>query len=288
MTKVRKNAHKRTAKQWFFTILIHVWLLFMVFVVVVPVMWVIGSSFTTSTAVSDIKIIPDNPSFINYKELFEKSNFALWYKNTLIIAVLTMIFTSLINIFTAFIFARFPFRGRKPLLMFIMLFTMFPSFLGLTAIYVICLNFGLLNNIYTLVVIYVAGSIPGNIFLARGYLLNVPKSLDEAAYIDGASKFQLFYRIVLPLSVPIISFLAFGAFMGPWFDFILPRMLLSANENTTVAIGLWMWTDQASSLYNIPRFAAGSVIVAVPITILYVLLQRFIITGITAGANKGE
>ncbi|MCL2663783.1 MAG: ABC transporter permease subunit [Oscillospiraceae bacterium] len=282
------NKKKLTPKQWFFGIIIHLWLGLMILAVIIPVMWVVGSSFGTSAAITDVKIFPSEPTLKNYIELLTETDFPLWFRNTFIIAALTMVCTSVLNMFTAFIFARFPFKGRKPLLMFIMVFTMFPSFLGLTAIYVIALNFGLLDSIYTLVIIYTAGSIPGNIFLARGYLLNIPRTLDEAAYIDGASKLQVFRHIVMPLSLPMMAFLALTAFMGPWFDYIMPRLLLSSNQNLTIAIELFNWTDPQSPLFNIPRFAAGSVLIAVPITTLAIFFQRFIVTGLTAGANKGE
>ena len=288
MKNIKINKKRLTPKQWFFSILIYIWLGLIILAVIIPVMWVVSSSFSTSAAITDVKIFPNNPTFKNYVELLTNTGFPLWFRNTFIIAALTMVCTSVLNMFTAFIFARFPFRGRKPLLMFIMLFTMFPSFLGLTAIYVIALNFGLLDNIYTLVIIYTAGSIPGNIFLARGYLLNIPRTLDEAAYIDGASKVQVFLHIVLPLSVPIMAFLALTAFMGPWFDYIMPRLLLSNNENLTIAIELFNWTDPQSALFNIPMFAAGSVLIALPIMALSIFFQRFIVTGLTAGANKGE
>jgi len=282
------NKKRWSTKQWLFGFAIHIWLIIVVFIVIIPAMWIVSTSLSSSTSLSDMSIIPNNPTFQNYRDLFEVTNYALWYRNTLTIAVLTMVFSSLLNMFTAFIFARFKFKGRRPMLMFIMLFQMFPSFLGLIAIYVICLSFGLLDNIYTLVIIYTAGSIPGNIFLARGYLLNIPKSLDEAAYIDGASKFQVFRHVLLPLSIPILSFLGLVAFMGPWFDFILPRMLLSSNENLTLAVELFVWTDPTGQNFNIPRFSAGSMLVAVPIATLQIVFQRFLVTGITAGANKGE
>jgi arabinogalactan oligomer/maltooligosaccharide transport system permease protein len=145
-----------------------------------------------------------------------------------------------------------------------------------------------LNNIYTLVIIYTAGSIPGNIFLVRGYLLNIPRTLDEAASIDGASKLRIFWSVIMPLSTPILAFIAVNAFMGPWFDFIMPRMLLSANENQTVALGLWRFVDFNDPAYSVARFAAGAVIVATPIAALQMMFQKFLVTGITAGANKGE
>ena len=275
-------------RQRLFSVLIHLQLLLVVFIVLVPVLWIVSSSLSTTSALSDLTLIPKKITLNNYIELFTKTNFKLWYMNTLIVALLTMVFTALVNIFTAFIFARYSFKGRKPLLMFVMLFQMFPSFLGLTALYVICLNFNLLNNIYTLVIIYVAGSIPGNIFLARGYLLNLPRTLDEAAYIDGATKWQVFIHVILPLATPIIAFIAMNAFIGPWLDYILPRMLLSANEKNTVALGLYRFVDNLSADYNVPRFAAASLIIAVPIALFQMIFQRFLVTGVTAGANKGE
>ena len=286
---MRELSNKRwTAKQWVFGLLIHIWLIIVVAIVVIPAMLIVSTSFSPTASLSDMGIWPNNPTLQNYIDLFQSTNYSLWYRNTLTIATLTMIFSSLMTMFTAFIFARFNFKGRKPMLMFIMLFQMFPSFLGLIAVYLICLNFGLLDSIYTLVIIYTAGSIPGNIFLARGYLLNIPKSLDEAAYIDGASKFQVFRYVILPLSVPILSFLGLVAFMGPWFDFILPRMLLSSNENLTLAVELYVWTDPTGQNFNVPRFSAGALLVAVPIAALQIIFQKFLVTGITAGANKGE
>jgi arabinogalactan oligomer/maltooligosaccharide transport system permease protein len=150
----------------------------------------------------------------------------------------------------------------------------------------VALNFGMLNNLNMLVIIYIAGGIPGNIWLVRGYMLNIPKSLDEAAFIDGASKLQLFYRIILPLCLPIVMFIAVGAFMGPWLDYMLPRYLINQNETRTLAIGLF---DMISGNTNqFTTFCAGCVIVAVPIAALYMVFQRFLLEGLVAGANKGE
>jgi arabinogalactan oligomer/maltooligosaccharide transport system permease protein len=277
-----------TTKRRVMQVLLHVALILTVVIVLIPVLWIFSTSISRTSSVSDLNLLPKNFTLLNFKDIYTETNFALWYRNTFIVALLTMVATIIVNAFTAFIFARFPFKGRKPLLMFIMLFSMFPSFLALTAIYVICLNFGLLNNIFTLVVIYTAGSIPGNIFLVRGYLLNIPRTLDEAAFIDGASKMQVFVRVVMPLATPILAFIAVTSFMGPWFDFILPRMLISANENTTVALGLFKFVNPQDPNYNVNYFAAASMIVATPIAALQMGFQRFLVTGITAGANKGE
>jgi arabinogalactan oligomer/maltooligosaccharide transport system permease protein len=277
----------------------------MAIIVIYPITWIIGSALNPTTGIlnpttgvstgrgiSAIQAIPSEPTLDNFKRLFttaSKNNFWDWYRNTAVVAVLTMIFAVILNTFTAFVFARFRFKGSKAGLLAMMILQMFPSFLSLVAIYVICLNFGMINNIYALVFIYVGGSIPYNIWLVRGYMMNIPKSLDEAAVIDGASKLQIFFRVIFPMSVPIISFMAVTAFMAPWMDYILPRMLLSSNENLTLAIGLFRMADSGDpGNYDITAFSAGCLIVGIPIATLYMVFQRFLLVGLTAGANKGE
>ena len=165
---------------------------------------------------------------------------------------------------------------------------MFPSFLAMTAIYVIFFTFGWLNNIYALALLYIGGGIPGTMWLMRGYMLNIPKSLDEAAYIDGATKMQVFTKVIFPLSKPIIVFVAFGAFMGPWMDFIFPRLLLRSTSNFTVAMGLFDLADHGAGTWDITAFAAGALIIAIPFSILFFVFQKYFALGVAAGANKGE
>jgi len=282
------NGKTRSVKDILISAAIHLNLVIVLLIVLFPIAWILGTSLSPTSSVDATSLIPAEPTFKNFEELFSKTKFTSWYKNTLIIALLSMAFTILVHSFTAFVFARFKFKGQKPALFSIMLFQMFPSFLGLTALYVICLTFGLLNNIYTLVIIYVAGGIPGNIWLVRGFMLNIPRSLDEAAYIDGASKVKVFFRIIIPLATPIVAFMAITSFMGPWFDFLLPRMLLSSNEQRTIALGLYEFVDPMSTQYNFPRFAAASLIIAVPIATLQMVFQKFLVTGLMSGANKGE
>jgi len=206
----------------------------------------------------------------------------------LIIAVLNTIGTVLVHTFMGFVFARLQFRGRKAGLLTIMVLNMFPSFLALTAIYAIFLTFGWLDNIYALVLLYIGGGIPGTMWLMRGYMLNIPKSLDEAAYMDGATKWQVFTKVIFPMSKPIITFIGFGAFMGPWMDFIFPRLVLRSTANHTIAIGLERLSDPGSGSWDITAFTAGSLIIAVPFGIIFFVFQKYFALGIAAGANKGE
>jgi arabinogalactan oligomer/maltooligosaccharide transport system permease protein len=268
------------------TALIYIELIVVAIVVLYPLIWVIGSSINPLNGINRASMIPDNPTFANYIRLFTETKYAAWYLNTLYVAVLTTIFSIILHTMTAFCFARFKFKGRKGGLLAVMILQMFPSFLGLTALYMVALNFGMLNNLHMLVIVYVGGGIPGNIWLVRGYMLNIPRSVDEAAYIDGASKIQLFFKIILPLSMPNVFIIAVTSFMGPWMDYMLPRYLINMDEKRTLAIGLFDLVTRSNSDFT--AFCAGCVLVAIPITIMYMIFQKFLLEGLTAGANKGE
>jgi arabinogalactan oligomer/maltooligosaccharide transport system permease protein len=266
--------------------LIYIELVFVAAIVLYPLLWVIGSSVNPLNGIARSSMIPKNPTLDNYLRLFQETKYLTWYLNTLYVAVLTTVFSIVLHTMTAFVFARFHFRGRKMGLLFVMVLQMFPSFMGLTALYMVALNFGMLNNLNMLIIIYVAGGIPQNIWLVRGYMLNIPRSMDEAASIDGVTKLQLFFKIILPLSLPIVFFIAVTSFMGPWMDYMLPRYLINQNEKRTLAIGLFDLIRGTNADFT--AFCAGSVLVAIPITVLYMVFQRFLLEGLMAGANKGE
>lgn len=208
------------------------------------------------------------------------------YRNTLEVAVLTMIGSVLFVTGTAYVFARYNFKGKKGGLLTILVLQMFPSFLSLIALFTLFRIFNLTDQPRALVIVYVSGSIPFNIWLIKGYLQNIPKELDESAKIDGANKLQIFFQIILPLSVPIISFVAVTQFMAPWMDYILPSFLIISEEKWTLAVGIFEYINNPAKI-NYSAFAAAAMIVAFPITMLYIIFQRYLIEGITAGANKG-
>jgi arabinogalactan oligomer/maltooligosaccharide transport system permease protein len=255
------------------------------FIIIYPVFWIVGSSFNTGNSVSSGRAIPRNFTLDNYKRLFDKTNYTTWYFNTFKIAILNMILSVFLSGTMGYVFARLQFVGKKFGLLFILVLQMFPTFMGIIAIYILFLNFGLLDQPLALVLIYSAGQIPYNTWLIKGYLTNIPKSLDEAAYIDGATKFQVFTQVLIPVMVPILSFVAITQFMAPWFDFILPSFLISTSSKKTLAVGLFdLINGQQNN--NFTMFAAGAVLVAAPIALLYFYLQKYLIEGLAAGANK--
>ena len=155
----------------------------------------------------------------------------------------------------------------------------------MTAVYTLFAVLNLVNKPIALVILYAAGAIPYNVWLVKGYIDGIPSSLDEAAYIDGSSKLNTFLRIIVPMSKPIIVYCAVSQFMMPWMDYIIPNLLLTGEKNKTVAVGLYSMiaTDQNA---NFTLFAAGAVFIAVPITVMYLLFQKFLVQGIVAGASK--
>lgn len=277
------------------TAFIYTELVLLAFVVVVPIIYTIGTSLSPDTSILNT-IWPTNPTLDNYRFLLsgertvngvkETSDFVLWYRNTLEVAVLTMIGSVLFVTGTAYVFARYNFKGKKGGLLTILVLQMFPSFLSLIALFTLFRIFNLTDQPRALVIVYVSGSIPFNIWLIKGYLQNIPKELDESAKIDGANKLQIFFQIILPLSVPIISFVAVTQFMAPWMDYILPSFLIISEEKWTLAVGIFEYINNPAKI-NYSAFAAAAMIVAFPITMLYIIFQRYLIEGITAGANKG-
>ena len=280
---MKKKYNGKSVMGW---ALVHLELIGVALFVIVPIFWIIISSFNKGNGLASATLIPKELTLDNYKNLFLNTNYAKWFKNSFVIAVLNAVISVALIMLTAWIMSRFQFKGRKTGLMTILIISMFPTFLSMTAIYTLFWNFGLLNKPYALVIIYASGAIPYNVWLVKGYLDGIPKDIDEAAYIDGSTYFHTFTRIILPLSKPIITYCAVSQFMSPWMDYILPNLLLSSDENKTLAVGLFsMISGKENS--NFTMFAGGAVLIAVPITILFMFFQKYLVQGISAGANKG-
>lgn len=278
-------------------IFLYAWLLFSAAVVLIPVLWMISAAFTDGKLLTSVPLFPDFTKFstTHFQYLFTyKSNAAQLlpdyvgaFVRTFQIAIINTVLVILFSTITGYVFSRLRFAGKKVGLLTMMVLNMFPSFMGMIALFLMFRTFGLLNKPNYLALIYAAGSIPYNTFLVRGFMRNIPYSLDEAARIDGASKLQVLTQILFPLIKPIIGFIAVGAFMAPWLDYILQANFLQP-ENMTVAVWLYNTTDpKLTQFYNPLRFMAGALLIAVPIMIIQFSMQKFMIHGLTAGADKG-
>ena len=276
---------KFSARDIFATFGVYALLIFMALLVLTPIVWIIGASFNPMSSLLSATAFQENPTVLHYVKLIKETKFVYWYANTLKIALINMAISVVLTSMTSYVFSRFRFKGKRAGLLSILILQMFPSFMGMMATYNILWQLNLLDTHFGLILTYAAGQVPYNTWLVKGYLANIPRSLDEAAKLDGASNLRIFTQIVLPLMKPILIFVALSQFITPWMDFIFPRMILSSPEKKTLAIGLYDMIN-ANTNNNFTTFAAGAILVAVPITILYVCLQKYLIQGVTAGANK--
>ncbi len=276
---------KFSARDIFATFGVYALLIFMALLVLTPIVWIIGASFNPMSSLLSATAFPENPTVLHYVKLIKETKNVYWYANTLKIALINMAISVVLTSMTSYVFSRFRFKGKRAGLLSILILQMFPSFMGMMATYNILWQLNLLDTHFGLILTYAAGQVPYNTWLVKGYLANIPRSLDEAAKLDGASNLRIFTQIVLPLMKPILIFVALSQFITPWMDFIFPRMILSSPEKKTLAIGLYDMIN-ANTNNNFTTFAAGAILVAVPITILYVCLQKYLIQGVTAGANK--
>lgn len=260
-------------------------LLAVAFVFFFPCLWLILASFSASGSIYSFEgFFPSAYSLATFQKLFTDTalyNYPKWFLNTLYIAAGSCVIGTFLTILTAYTMSRFEFRMRRPMMKTTMVLGMFPSFMSMTAVYLLMTQFGLINQRWGLILIYAAGA-PMGYLTQKGFFDTIPKAIDEAAKIDGATSMQIFTKINLPLSRPIIVYTALTSFTWPWSDFILPKLLLKEKDFYTVAVGL-MSLDET----EFARFAAGSVFIAVPIVILYFFLVKDMVNGMASGAVKG-
>ena len=259
-----------------------------------PLYLVVISSFNSTGSLRLDSFIPREISFSNYSMLFNDPTipYLTWVKNSLIIAGATAILSVTIGSASAFAFSRLNFKGRKTGIQMLLLVQMFPAILAISAVYVI------MERVYTfapslglgtqagLLLIYLGGAMGVNIWLLKGFVDSIPKELDEAAKIDGASAMQTYWLIFMPLAAPVLAVVSLLSFIGTFNEFILARLFLVDMEARTVAVGLQQFIGGQYS-ENWGPFAAGSILASVPIVIIFLSLQKYIVNGLTAGSVKG-
>ncbi len=259
-----------------------------------PLYLVVISSFNSTGSLRLDSFIPREISFANYKMLFNDPAipYLTWMKNSLVVAGATAVLSVTIGSASAFAFSRLAFKGRKTGIQMLLLVQMFPAILAISAVYVI------MERVYTfapsiglgtqagLLLIYLGGAMGVNIWLLKGFVDSIPKELDEAAKIDGASAVQTYWLIFMPLAAPVLAVVSLLSFIGTFNEFILARLFLVDMESRTVAVGLQQFIGGQYS-ENWGPFAAGSIIASVPIVIIFLSLQKYIVNGLTAGSVKG-
>ncbi|MCO5184178.1 MAG: sugar ABC transporter permease [Anaerolineae bacterium] len=268
--------------------------IFMILFALFPVLWTISASLDSTGSLATQKLIPDNASLDNYRTLLNSTTFPYktWLWNSLRVATVVTILSVLITTMTAYAFSRFRFSGRESMLKSILLIQVFPATLAMVALFALVQQLGTfipalgLNTLSGLSFIYLGGAMGINIWLMKGFFDTVPKEIDESAMVDGATHWQIFWRLLFPLVRPVVIVVGLLTFIGVYGDFILARILLKSTPKLTVMVGLYIFQDNQFS-QNWGVFTAGAVMAAVPIVILYLLLQDYIAGGLTAGSVKG-
>ena len=258
---------------------------------IIPLLYLLVQSFRAEKGAWSPTFFPQTWTLDNYKRLFTETPFLRWYGNTLLIAVCSCIITALFVLSVAYAFSRIKFKARKPMMNVMLILGMFPGFMSMSAVYFL-LKILLPNNYQShlsLIIVYSAGAAL-SYYIAKGFFDTVPKSLDEAARIDGASRFRTFYKIILPLSKSIIIYTILVSFISPWCDYIFVSYIMAGVPDTgmyTVSLGMYKWLECEMIQEYFTTFCAAAVIVATPITALFMWLQKYYVEGVTGGAVKG-
>lgn len=283
MKKLFASAKFKKFLGQFFT---YFYMILLSIIIIYPLLITISSAFRAGNITAFDLNFNSKWTLNHFKRLFEETYYLQWYKNTLIVAVSTMVVQVMAVTLAGYAYSRYNFFGRKNSLMFFLIVQMVPTMAALTAFFVMALLMKAINQFWFLSLIYIGGGIPMNTWLMKGYFDTVPYDLDESANLDGAGHFRRFWQIVLPLVRPMIAVQALWAFMGPFGDFMLSKFLLRKEELYTLAPGLQTFiNDQRNQ--KVSLFAAGSILIAVPISILFFVLQKNFVTGLTKGGTKG-
>ena len=272
--------------------LVHILLAALSIIWVLPIIWVVLISFRAEKGAYTSTFLPQSYTIDNYVRLFTETdmfNFPLWFRNTLIVAIFSCIISTFFVLSISYVFSRLRFKLRKRFMNIALILGMFPGFMSMIAVYYILKGVGLTTGalkLVSLVLVYSAGSCL-TFYVAKGFFDTIPKAIDEAAIIDGCTKWQVFTKVIIPLSKPIIVQTIIQAFMAPWIDFIFSKVIAGSEpQYYTVAVGLWNMLTKENITNYYTRFAAGAVLISIPIAILSCSVQKYYMES-NAGAVKG-
>jgi arabinogalactan oligomer/maltooligosaccharide transport system permease protein len=302
LADTRSRVPKRRPK-WRETWWRHVVAWIAIVVALFPVVYIVSSAFNADNAIQDAQVIPTHTTLHNFGELFHSSvvvntgahqytPYLRWFLNSAIVAGFTALFTTMLGALAAYAFSRFRFKGRRLGMMTLLLIQMFPQFVAIAAIYLIVYNLGGvfpalgLDHLLTVIVVYLGGSMGVQAWLMKGFFDTIPAELDESARVDGATAAQIFWGVVLPLAAPVLAVVALISFVFTLNDFVIASTILQTTKHFTLPVGMnGLISGQYDKTWG--PFAAGALLAAVPVAALFLFLQKWIVSGLTAGSVKG-
>ena len=288
-SSIKKSGLGARASRAISNTLIYIVLVIITVIWLFPFVGILLESFEVAYGGIDGNVIPIEWGFDNYVRLFTKTDFLRWFANTTFMGVCTAIFQTFFVLSMSYTLSRLRFKGRKALMNFMLILGMFPGFLTLILIYKVFNDLGLTQDMAPvgLIIVYCASSGMGY-YVSKGFFDTISKSLDEAARIDGATRFQVFYKVIMPLSKPIVIYTILMGFMAPWGDFMMARYLSAFRSNgMNVAVGMQQMINAIRLSTDYTTFCAAAVMVSIPITIVFLSLQKYYVEGVTGGAVKG-
>ena len=289
MKKLQRKSMGAKASRRISNTIIYIILVVMTIVWLFPFVGIVLESFKTETKMQTGYLFPKQFGFDHYVRLFTETDFLLWFKNTAIMGIATAFLQTFFVLTMSYTLSRLRFKGRKLLMNSMLILGMFPGFLTMILIYKVFADFGLIKEMAPLglIIVYCASSGMGY-YVSKGFFDTIPKSLDEAARVDGATRWQVFYRVIMPLSKPIVIYTILMGFMAPWGDFMLASYIIHENsQGMNVAVGMYEWLSRTNLNTHYTMFCAAGVIVAIPVVTVFLLLQKYYVEGVTGGAVKG-
>ncbi len=287
--KIKKSAMGVKTSRTIGNIVVYIVLGLITIIWLFPFFGILLESFRVETRMQVGYLWPKEFGFDNYIRLFKETDFMIWFRNTAIMGVATAVLQTFFVLSMSYVLSRLRFKGRKFLMNFMLILCMFPGFLTMILIYKVFFDLGLTLNMAPLglIIVYCASSGMGY-YVSKGFFDTIPKSLDEAARVDGATRWQVFYKVIMPLSKPIVIYTVLMGFMAPWGDFMLASYIIHENSaGMNVAVGMYEWLSKTMVNSHYTMFCAAGVIVAIPVTLVFLLLQKYYVEGVTGGAVKG-
>ncbi|MBR3878634.1 MAG: ABC transporter permease subunit [Clostridia bacterium] len=287
--QIRKTGLGARASRRLSNTIVYIILIAITIIWLFPFVGIVLESFKTETKMQTPYLFPKEFGFDHYVRLFKETDFLKWFINTGIMGVATALLQTIFILSMSYVLSRLRFKGRKGLMNFMLILGMFPGFLTMILIYKVFSDFGLTEGMAPLglIIVYFASSGMGY-YVSKGFFDTIPKSLDEAARVDGATRFQVFYKVIMPLSKPIVIYTILMGFMAPWGDFMMASYLIHENSaGMNVAVGMYEWLSRTNLNTYYTMFCAAGVIVAIPVVTVFLLLQKYYVEGVTGGAVKG-